>query len=428
MGNLIKKRMPFVFLSFSFFTFNLKRLVIFSFSLFIFHAVDAQELETFVLEALSNNPEIKKFELKYRIASEKVNEVNTLPNTEFGLGYFVSEPETRTGAQRFRVSVKQMMPWFGNIAAREKYVSSLAAAKYEDITIAKRKLMASVSQLYYNLHANIEKQAVLSQHINLLNTYEKLALTAVAVGKASAVAVLRLQMRQNELEQLKQVLTQQYLAKQSTLNTLLNRDHTIVVSIVDSLQLPLKDFKIAAEKLVLHPELLQFDKRYQSVAQSEVLNQKERNPMIGFGFDYVNVGKRPNMIFSDNGKDIAMPMVSISIPIFNNKYSSQTKQNVLEQQEIEAQKQERLNALKTLLENAINKRAAARIRFEMQAKNIKQAESVAEILRKSYATGSIDFKDVLDLQELQLKFEMQQTEAVENYYLQTTIINYLTQQ
>jgi hypothetical protein len=27
-----------------------------------------------------------------------------------------------------------------------------------------------------------------------------------------------------------------------------------------------------------------------------------------------------------------------------------------------------------------------------------------------------------------LKFEMQQTEAVENYYLQTTIINYLTQQ
>jgi cobalt-zinc-cadmium efflux system outer membrane protein len=40
----------------------------------------------------------------------------------------------------------------------------------------------------------------------------------------------------------------------------------------------------------------------------------------------------------------------------------------------------------------------------------------------------MDFKDVLDIQELQLKFEMQQTEAVENYYLQTTIINYLTQQ
>ena len=37
---------------------------------------NAQELQTFILEALTNNPEIKKFELQYRIASEKVNEVN----------------------------------------------------------------------------------------------------------------------------------------------------------------------------------------------------------------------------------------------------------------------------------------------------------------------------------------------------------------
>ena len=406
---------------------NLKFVIMLCF-LFFYVEGNTQKLETFINEALTNNPEIKKFELQYRIATEKVNEVNTLPNTEFGLGYFVSEPETRTGAQRFKLSVKQMMPWFGNITARENYVSSLADAKYEDITIAKRKLMASVSQLYYNLQANIEKQAILYQHIGLLNTYERLALTSVAVDKASVVSVLRLQMRQNELEQLKQVLIQEYLAKQSTLNNFLNRDNAIVISILDTLRTPLKDVKIESKKLLLHPELLKYDKRYQSVAQSEVLNQKERNPMIGFGFDYVNVGKRPNMSFSDNGKDIAMPMISVSIPVFNNKYKSQTKQNDLEQQEIVAQKQERLNVLKTLLENAINKRVSARIKFETQAKNIKQAESAAEILMKSYETGTMDFKDVLDIQELQLKFEMQQTEALENYYLQTTIINYLTQQ
>ena len=258
--------------------------------MFFYVEGNTQKLETFINEALTNNPEIKKFELQYRIATEKVNEVNTLPNTEFGLGYFVSEPETRTGAQRFKLSVKQMMPWFGNITARENYVSSLADAKYEDITIAKRKLMASVSQLYYNLQANIEKQAILYQHIGLLNTYERLALTSVAVDKASVVSVLRLQMRQNELEQLKQVLIQEYLAKQSTLNNFLNRDNAIVISILDTLRTPLKDVKIESKKLLLHPELLKYDKRYQSVAQSEVLNQKERNPMIGFGFDYVNVG------------------------------------------------------------------------------------------------------------------------------------------
>ena len=112
----------------------------------------AQEMETLIEEALSNNPEIQKFELQHEIVSEKVNEVNSIPDTEIGFGYFVSEPETRTGAQRFKVSARQMIPWFGSITARENYVGSLAETKYEDLVIAKRKLIASVSQSYYNLY------------------------------------------------------------------------------------------------------------------------------------------------------------------------------------------------------------------------------------------------------------------------------------
>jgi len=107
----------------------MKRIVLIIICLLVFTFSYAQQLETFIDEALANSPEIQKFELNYNIASEKVSEVNTIPNTEFGVGYFVSEPETRTGAQRFKVSAKQMLPWFGNITARENYVSSLADAK-----------------------------------------------------------------------------------------------------------------------------------------------------------------------------------------------------------------------------------------------------------------------------------------------------------
>ncbi len=388
---------------------------------------NAQQLETLVEEALDNSPEIQKFELQYNIASEKVNEVNTIPNTEFGVGYFVSEPETRTGAQRFKVSAKQMLPWFGNITARENYVNSLADAKYEDIVIAKRKLMASISQSYYNLYANKAKQDILIENIKLLETYETLALTSVEVGKASAVDVLRLQMRQNELEQLKQVLEQQYLAEQTAFNNLLNRENNVAVNVIDELIIPSEDFEINNENLSLHPELLKYDKLYKSVEQSEFLNQKESSPMIGFGLDYINVDKRPDMNFSDNGKDIIMPMVSVSIPIFNNKYKSQTKQNELQQQAVLAQKQERLNTLETLLDKAINDRISARISYLTQAKNLKQAKDAEEILIKSYETGTIDFNDVLDIQELQLKFQLNQIESIKTYYVQSTIINYLIQ-
>lgn len=395
--------------------------------LFVSAFAKAQQLQTLIDEALTNNPEIQKFELQYKRVSEKVNEVNTIPNTEFGVGYFVSEPETRTGAQRFKVSAKQMLPWFGTITTRENYVNALADAKYEDIVIAKRKLMASVAQSYYKLYTNKAKQDVLGQNIQLLKTYETLALTSVEVGKASAVDVLRLQMRQNELQQLKDVLYQQFLSEQTNLNNLLNRDNNVVVTLVDSLTIPIEDFEINTENLSVHPELLKYDKLYQSIEQSELLNQKESSPMIGFGLDYINVSERPDMNFSDNGKDIVMPMVSVSIPIFNKKYKSISKQNELEQQEINYQKQERLNSLKTVLDKAINDRISARISNTTTTKNIKQAKDAEQILIKSYETGTIDFNDVLDIQELQLKFQMNQIEAVKNYYLQSIIINYLIQ-
>ncbi|CAL2095564.1 TolC family protein [Tenacibaculum sp. 190524A02b] len=387
---------------------------------------NAQELQSLINEALANNPKIQKFELQHAIASEKVNEVNTLPNTQFGVGYFASEPETRTGAQRFKVSAKQMLPWFGSITARESYVNSLADAKYEDIVIAKRQLITDVSQSYYKLYTIQAKQDVLTKNIELLKTYETLALTSVEVGKASAVDVLRLQMRQNELKQLKQVLTQKYLAEQTALNKLLNRESTTAIDVVKELTIPLEKNEVDVNQLALHPELSKYDKLYQSVEQSELLNQKESSPMIGFGLDYIAVSERPNMNFSDNGKDIVMPMVSVSIPIFNKKHKSKTKQNQLMQEELLSQKQERLNKLETLLSKAINNRIASRISYNTQTKNLKQAKDAEEILIKNYETGTIDFNDVLDIQELQLKFQMNQIESIKDYFVQTTIINYLS--
>lgn len=381
---------------------------------FLSQFVNGQELEGLIKLGLENSPSIQKFELQYKIASEKVNETNTLPNTEFSLGYFLSEPETRTGAQRLRISVKQMIPWFGSITARENYASSMAEATFQDVVIAKRKLIASISQAYYDLYTIKAKQQVVLGNTDLIKTYQKLALKALEVDKASAVDVLRLQMRENDLVQLHQVLEQNLMAKQVELNLLLNREKTTPISVVDILILPDNELDVSFQKLKVHPELVKYEKLYQSVEQSELLNQKESKPMIGFGFDYVAVSERPNMVFEDNGKDILMPMVSLSIPIFNKKYNSKTVQNKLMQQEINVVKQERLNSLETMLEKAKTDRNAAKISNDTQLKNIRQAKSAEEILLKKYETGTIDFKVVLDIQELQLKFQINQIEAVKN--------------
>ncbi|MFL1894817.1 TolC family protein [Aquimarina sp. 2-A2] len=394
--------------------------------LFVSALAKAQQLQSYIEEAEANNPEIQAFELRYNIAEEKVNEVNWLPNTVVSAGYFVSEPETRTGAQRARFSISQMLPWFGTITARENYASSMAETEFVEIAIAKRKLALAVAQSYYQLYSIKTKQLVFDENIELLETYERLALTSLEVGKASAVDVLRLQIRQNELVQQREVLEQDYQAEQTLFNNLLNRDETMPVNVIEDMMIPDVDPLVLNENLQLNPELIKYDKLYESIEKSELLNQKESAPSIGFGLDYVPVSERADMNFSDNGKDIIMPMISISIPIFNNRYNSVTKQNELRQLEIISQKDERLNSLETRLAQAVHNRNTMRIKFNTQTDNLKQANDAEEILIKNYETGTIDFNDVLDVQELQLKFQINLIESIKGYYTEYAKINYLT--
>ncbi|WP_093669326.1 TolC family protein [Tenacibaculum sp. MAR_2009_124] len=386
---------------------------------------EAQELQMLINKALENSPRIQQIEKKYERTLERKKEVNTLPNTEIGAGVFVSTPETRTGAQRFKLSAKQMIPWFGTITARENYIKSLSEASYQEIVITKRKLVNSVTQLYYKLYESKAKQKVLEENRKLLETYEKLALTSLEVDKASAVDVLKLQIRQNEIIQQKEILQEQFLGEQASLNKMLNREADVSIKVPESIG-PIEKFKVInVDNLKVHPELVKYDKLYASVMQSELLNKKNEKPLIGFGIDYINVEERPNMNFNDNGKDIIMPMVSVSIPLFNNKNKSLSKQNRLQQEEISFQKQERKNVLEATLKNAIAKQKAAVIAYQTNAKNLGQAKSAEQILLKSYETGIIEFNDVLDIQELQLRFQMNMITSVVNYYEKRSLINYL---
>ena len=386
----------------------------------------AQDLSGYIAEAETNNPEVQAYELRYSIAQEKVNEVNTLPDTEFGVGYFVSTPETRVGAQRARFSVKQMLPWFGTIAKREKYQDALVEAEYLEYVIAKRKLGLAVAQGYYKLYTIEAQSKVVQQNVELLERYKELALNAVEVAKASAVDVLKLEMRQNELKAQQQILEERRVAAEIQFKNTLNTASEGRILVVDSLSIPIEDEQINSEDLSANPELLKYDKLYESVTQAEILNRQEASPKWGVGLDYIPVSERTDMFPADNGKDIVMPMVSVSVPIFNSKYKSVSRQNELRQQELDAQKAQRLNTLKNLLAEAKQNKNTARINFNTQKQNIAQAQDAEEILLKSYETGSIDFNDVLDIQELQLEFQLKQLQAVQNYYEQAALINYLT--
>ena len=392
-------------------------------SLFSVHCMEAQQLEAYIQEAQKNNPTIDAIRAKYNISKEQINAVNSLPNTEFSAGYFVSEPETRTGPQQAKFSVKQMFPWFGTITAKQNYASSLAEEDQIEVEIALQKLRLSVSKAYFKLYEIQQKTEVVKENIELLSVYEELALNGVEVGKAGAVDVLKLQMQKNKLSDQLVSLQKNLETEKVAFNRLLNRENSASIALVDTLQLPSEELQISAIKV--HPELSKFDESIASLEYAEAVNQKESAPKFGVGVDYINVGMRTDMAIPDNGKDIVMPMVSVSIPIFNAKYTSVTTQNKLRKKHIVATKNQRINELESKLSNAMAMRNSARNSVEIQLKNIELTKNAEDILMRSYESETLDFRDVLDIQEMQLEYQMKLTESVSEYFKQSAVIQYL---
>ncbi len=394
---------------------------------FISSGMYSQQLQKYIEEAEQNNPNIQSLELGYEVTLEKVNEIE-VPNTQIGIGYFVSKPETRTGAQEARLSIKQMLPWFGTITAKENYANALAKTAYMDLVIAKRKIALSVSQSYYSLYALQEKAKVIENTMDLLKVHEELALKFVEIGTASLVDVMKLQLRSKELIQQQKILEQQVLSERATFNTYLNRDSDSHIVLPEKLPIPQEVIgeNSDLDSLQLNPELLKYDALYQSVVQSEEVNQKNRGGQIGFGIDYIPVSERTDMQITDNGKDIIMPMLSVSIPLFTKKYDSRTRQNVIKKEKVMAEKKDKENKMKALLTKAITERNSAIIRYNTQNENLQQLEKMNEIVSKNYETGTIDIENILDISFMQLIFGKNQIESVQNFYTQTTIINYLT--
>ena len=87
------------------------------------------------------------------------------------------------------------------------------------------------------------------------------------------------------------------------------------------------------------------DLKQQASEKGELAARRQGLPKLGVGLDYAIVGKRTDMELDDNGKNVFMPMVSMSIPIFRKKYRAAEKEAQLMQEKYSFQKEETINSL-----------------------------------------------------------------------------------
>ncbi|RZS99795.1 TolC family protein [Aquimarina brevivitae] len=406
-------------------TLNIKFGIIAIFFLLASEMLQSQTLAELKEEAIQNNPEIEAARVAVLMSEEKVNEAVTLPDTNISIGYFVSEPETRTGPQTARFSAAQKLPWFGTIKAKKDMFNTAIAIEQNKLEVVQRKVVLKIAQKYYQLYSIQAKLIVLQKQLELIGVYKEIALSKLSVNEASALDILKLTMAQNNLKKKEEVLKGEKITKEAEMNQLLDRDGFDPLIIPNNLVIPDEEPTLIVEDITYHPELLTYEVMQEVVSQKKQLNHKESLPSLGLGLDYVIVSERTDMNLPENGKDVVMPMVSFSIPLFSKKYKSLDKQYDLETENLNQQKSLAQNNLEEILEKTINTRITARIDYDTQVENSTQAQEAEKIIRATYEAGEVEFTELLEIQDLMLDIEMNKIEAITTYFIQTAILNYL---
>lgn len=396
--------------------------VVFLFGLAISYC---QTLNDYLNEAEKNSPELQSKHYLYESAVEMIDEVGSLPNTNFSAGYFIEGAETRVGEQKFKLSAIQNLPWFGTLVAKKESASFKAESRKNDIDIYKRHLFLEVKMAYYSLYELKAKENILNDHLKILNTYEKLAINELGNNRSTMVDVLKIKMERNDLFNDLNVISAEINAHKITFNILLNKKFNAPVHIPDTI-ISMIELPFNRESIQLNPKLLQYDNILNSINKLEEVAKKEGLPTIGIGLDYISVEERVAPLLADNGKDIIMPMVSVSVPIFSKKYSSRRKQLQLEQKAIGLTKQNEMNSLYAVYEKALADFNNSRITIETQIENIIQADQAQKVLLTAYQTAKMDFKQILEVQQLKLKFQLKKIIAEKEQAIQLAKIHFLT--
>ncbi len=405
--------------------FYLQIILLFLFTIGINFSLQAQTLDNYLIQAAENNPGLKSSYLEFEAAMQKTAQVKALPDLSLSFGYFVSPVETRVGPQRAKFSLVQMFPWFGTNGLAAEVSEYNAQAKYQEFLDQKNQLYYQVKSAYYPIYEVHQQIKWQKENIDILKTYKRLATTNFSNGKGAMVDVIRVDILIDEVETELQLLEDQLMPLKVTFNRLLNRSDSLDVVVTDQLSID-QDVVFDRDSIYANPALDALELNIQGAQASELQAGKQGLPTFGVGIDYVIVDKRSGIDLPDNGKNVFMPMVTLSLPLFRGKYQASVKQAQITQQALEHKKEAFENNLVAGYESAIYNLESANRKYELFNNQITKTQQAIELLNTSYANNGEDFEEILRMEQQLIKYRIAQVREVKNYYLAEAQLNYIT--
>ena len=240
------------------------------------------------------------------------------------------------------------------------------------------------------------------------------------------IDVLRVEILLENTETEIQLLLDKKIPLITQFNKILNRADTTPVQILDSLSVEQVIDQYRKDSLLIsNPTLTVIDLQLKSAQTQEELAKKLGFPKFGLGIDYVLIDKN-NSSIADNGKDVLMPMVSASLPIFRGKYKAAVREAQLIQSAVLENRKNRENMLVSMYASSWYDLIKAKQLIALYNAQITKSNQVLSLLLSSYRNSGKEFEEVLRTQQELLKYRVSETSAIKDYYTALAKLDYLT--
>jgi outer membrane protein TolC len=320
-----------------------------------------------------------------------------------------------------------MFPWFGTNATKVNTYEFNAQAKYQEFVNKKNELYFKIKAAYYPIYEINEHIKWQKENLEILESYKRLSTSNFSNGKSAMVDVIRVDiMIDNAVTELK-LLEDKIRPLEITFNRLLNRADSMSVVVPQDLKSDLIQVTYDKDSLVLNNPLLKgVALDMQSVAAMEETAKKQGLPSFGVGIDYVIVDERNDIDVPDNGKNAFMPMVTMSLPLFRNKYKASIKEAQFMHSALAEKKLDLENQLVSSFESERYGMERARQMIDLYDQQILKTKQAINLLYSSYANSGKEFEEVLRMEQQLLKYKIAKASALKDYYISAAKLNYIT--
>jgi outer membrane protein TolC len=239
-------------------------------------------------------------------------------------------------------------------------------------------------------------------------------------GLQGLTDIYRIQIETGDLENDIALLKNQKSSIMAQFNTYLNRPVATPVFIYDNIVVDSLEWSLVAVSdsvLTNNPMLGMLDYEKQSFEARKKMVTKMGYPMVGIGLNYSLIAKSGTSMGAPdmNGRDMLMPMVTMTLPIYRKKYNAMISEAELLKSATSQSYLASANSLQAEYYQAVQLYQDSKRRINLYGNQYQLASKSLDIMLKSFSVSGSALTDVLRTRQQTLDYEYKQVEAIADF-------------